>query len=284
MRKPQQLYLTMEKYLNKVLEGEILPELAIRLLCIKVKEILAKEPNMAVLHTPITVAGDVHGQFFDLKELFQVGGPIPHTNYLFLGDYVDRGACSIETITYLLLMKLLYPSRITLLRGNHETRQITQIYGFYTECQRKYGDPFVWQSITEVFNYLPIAALIEGQLFCVHAGLSPSIQTLQDMDKLDRFQEIPHEGPFADIMWSDPDPDNNGFTMSARGAGYMFGKDVVDKFIERNKIKKVLRAHQLCMQGFQILFDGKFVTVWSAPNYCYRFGTVDHMATILVCR
>jgi len=262
----------MEKYLNKANDGEILPELAIKLLCSKVKEILAKEPNMVIVHSPVTVVGDVHGQFFDLKELFKVGGPIPYTNYLFLGDYVDRGACSIETITLLLLLKLLYPSRITLLRGNHETRQITQIYGFYTECQRKYGDPFVWQCITDVFNYFPMAALIEQDLFCVHAGLSPSIQTFDDLKDLDRVQEIPHEGPFADMMWSDPDPDNAGFMMSARGAGYMFGKDIVDKFVERNKIKKVLRAHQLCMSGYQVLFEGKFITVWSAPNYCYRFG------------
>ena len=262
----------MEKYLNKAIEGELLPEQAIKLLCLKVKEVWAREPNMPMVSTPVTVVGDVHGQFFDLKELFRVGGPVPNTNYLFLGDYVDRGACSIETITLLLLLKLLYPGRITLLRGNHETRQITQIYGFYTECQRKYGDPFVWQCITEVFNYLPIAALIDNQIFCVHAGLSPSLQTLHDVSVLDRIQEIPHEGPFADIMWSDPDPDNTGFTMSARGAGYMFGKDVVDKFVERNKIKKILRAHQLCKEGFQILFDSKFVTVWSAPNYCYRFG------------
>ena len=264
----------MEKYLNKVLEGEILPELAVKLICSKAKEIFFKEPNMPIVHTPVTVVGDVHGQFFDLKELFHIGGPLPHTNYLFLGDYVDRGACSIEVITLLLLLKIIYPNRITLLRGNHETKQTTQVYGFYTECQRKYGGSLVWQWVTDVFNYIPISALIEDQIFCVHAGLSPSIQTLDDLKELDRVQEIPHEGPFADIMWSDPEAEIQGFGISGRGAGYVFGKDIVDKFIERNKIKKILRAHQLCMEGYQVLFDGKFVTVWSAPNYCYRFGRI----------
>lgn len=209
----------MEKYLEKAQEGELLPELAVKLICLKVKEIFAKEPNIVPISSPITIVGDVHGQFFDLKELFRVGGPIPMTNYLFLGDYVDRGACSIETISLLFLYKILYPKRIHLLRGNHETKQITQIYGFYTECQRKYGNPFAWQCITDVFNFLPISAVVENQLFCVHAGLSPSIQTLKDVAQLDRMQEIPHEGPFADIMWSDPDTDNAGFSMSARGAG-----------------------------------------------------------------
>ena len=132
-------------------------------------------------------------QFYDLKEMFRVGGHIPDTNYLFLGDYIDRGAFSVETITYLFLHKLRYPSRVTLLRGNHETRQITQIYGFYTECQRKYGNPLVWQYITDVFNYLPIAAIVDRGIFCVHGGLSPSIQNIDDLKLLNRIQEIPHD-------------------------------------------------------------------------------------------
>ena len=107
----------------------------------------------------------------------------------------------------------------------------------------------------------------------MHAGLSPTIQHISDIKEIKRVQEIPHEGPFADLMWSDPDPEpaNTGFTLSARGAGYMFGIDVIDRFLHENGMTKILRAHQLCMEGYQILFDGKFCTVWSAPNYCYRF-------------
>ena len=134
-----------DKYLDKAKKGEILDEISIKLICSKVKELLNEEENVVKINSPVTIVGDVHGQFHDLIELFRVGGEVPNTNYLFLGDYVDRGAASVETITYLALLKLRYPKRFTLLRGNHETRQITQVYGFYIECQRKYGSPVVWQ-------------------------------------------------------------------------------------------------------------------------------------------
>ena len=197
--------LDLDKYIEKVTEGELLEELAVKLICMKMKEYFSKQENVENVQAPITIVGDVHGytkyiyiyiyirQFYDLKEMFRVGGHIPDTNYLFLGDYIDRGAFSVETITYLFLHKLRYPSRVTLLRGNHETRQITQIYGFYTECQRKNGNPLVWQYITDVFNYLPIAAIVDRGIFCVHGGLSPSIQNIDDLKLLNRIQEIPHD-------------------------------------------------------------------------------------------
>ena len=183
------------------------------------------------MRSPITLVGDVHGQFYDVLELFRVGGDIPDTNYLFMGDYVDRGAHSVETITLLMLLKLRYPGRICLIRGNHETRQITQIYGFYTECQSKYGNPRVWQYFTDVFDYLPIGAIIDNKVFAVHGGLSPTLHRIDDIKEIQRVQEIPHEGPFADLMWSDPDADKLGFSMSARGAGYIFGEDVCERFL-----------------------------------------------------
>jgi hypothetical protein len=163
---------------------------------------------------PVTVVGDIHGQFYDLLELFRVGGNPPDTNYLCLGDYVDRGAASVETITLLVILKLRYPSRFNLLRGNHETRQTTQVYGFYTECQKKYGTPKVWQLFTDLFDYFPIAAMIDNSIFCVHAGLSPSLQNVDDIKSINRICEIPHEGPFADLMWSDPEADVTGFCIS----------------------------------------------------------------------
>jgi hypothetical protein len=135
----------IDHFVEQAAKGEFLPEVAIKVVCAKVREILASEPNVVEVTSPVTVVGDVHGQFFDLIELFRVGGQLPDTNYLFLGDYVDRGSASVETITYLMLLKLRYPKRLTLLRGNHETRQTTQVYGFFTECQRKYGSPVVWQ-------------------------------------------------------------------------------------------------------------------------------------------
>jgi len=196
---------------------------------------------------------------------------VPNTNYLFLGDYVDRGAASCETITYLMLLKLRYPDRFTLLRGNHETRQTTQVYGFFTECMKKYGSQSVWQAFTDLFDFLPIAATIDDRIFCVHAGLSPSLQNINDINEIKRVKEIPHEGPFADLMWSDPEVDVTGFSFSNRGAGYIFGQDIVERFLHTNDCIRVYRAHQLCQEGYNEMFDGKLVTVWSAPNYCYRF-------------
>jgi serine/threonine-protein phosphatase 4 catalytic subunit len=141
-------------------------------------------------------------------ELFRIGGFVPETNYLFMGDFVDRGFNSVETFLLLLALKVRYPDRITLIRGNHESRQITQVYGFYDECMRKYNTPNVWRYCTEVFDYIALAALIEGKVFCVHGGLSPIINSIDDIKNIDRKQEVPHEGPMCDLLWSDPDQGN----------------------------------------------------------------------------
>lgn len=130
---------------------------------------------------------------------------MPETNYLFMGDFVDRGYYSVETFLLLLALKVRYPDRITLIRGNHESRQITQVYGFYDECMRKYGSPAVWRYCTEIFDYLSLSAIIDGKIFCVHGGLSPSIQYLDQIRSIDRKQEVPHDGPMCDLLWSDPE-------------------------------------------------------------------------------
>lgn len=255
--------------------GELLSESVIEFFCAQVTDILASESNVKSVAPPVSVVGDLHGQFADLIELFRVGGEAPSTNYLFLGDYVDRGAQSVETISLLMCLKLRYPDRITLLRGNHESRQITQVYGFYAECLRKYNSPRVWTAFTCLFDFLPIAAVVGNQLLCVHGGLSPSVNTLDQLRILNRFTEIPHDGPIADMYWSDPDPEKEGFVVSPRGAGYVFGHDVVLRFLYMNKLDHIARAHQLCMTGYQLLFkDECMSTVWSCPNYCYRFGNV----------
>ena len=169
------------------------------------KEILQQESNVQPVNAPVTVCGDIHGQFYDLAELFRIGGACPETNYLFMGDYVDRGYYSLETVTLLVALKVRYRNRITILRGNHESRQITQVYGFYDESLRKYGNANVWKHFTDTFDFLPMTAVVAGRIFCLHGGLSPSIDTLDHARDLDRVQEVPHEGPMCDLVWSDPD-------------------------------------------------------------------------------
>lgn len=246
--------------------------MTIKALCFKVKEVLLQESNVVYINSPVTVVGDIHGQFYDLIEIFKIGGYCPDTNYLFLGDYVDRGMFSVETITLLICLKIRYPTRVYLIRGNHESRQITQNYGFYSECMRKYGSPNTWSYFTDVFDYLILSAVIDDSIFCIHGGLSPNVHTIDQIKIVDRFREIPHEGAMADLVWSDPDDENGSFSLSPRGAGYKFGVDVVKKFLKMNEMDKILRAHQLCNDGYQVYFKGLVTTVWSAPNYCYRCG------------
>jgi serine/threonine-protein phosphatase 2A catalytic subunit len=205
-----------------------------------------------------------------------------------MGDYVDRGYYSVETVTLLVALKLRYRDRVTILRGNHESRQITQVYGFYDECLRKYGNANVWKYFTDLFDYLP---LTDNQIFCLHGGLSPSIDTLDHIRSIDRIQEVPHEGPMCDLLWSDPD-DRCGWGISPRGAGYTFGQDISEAFSEspaacelatlhciseltadhNNGLTLVARAHQLVMEGFSWSQERNVVTIFSAPNYCYRCG------------
>jgi len=206
------------------------------------------------VRTPVTVCGDIHGQFYDLIELFKIGGNVPDSNYLFMGDYVDRGYYSVESVSLLICLKVRFPNRITLTRGNHESRQITQVYGFYDECMRKYGNVNVWKSFTDLFDYLPLTSVVDNQIFCLHGGLSPSIETLDNIKLLERFQEVPQEGPMCDLLWSDPE-DRFGWGMSPRGAGYIFGHDISEQFNYRNKLNIISRAHQLTMTGYKDIIN-----------------------------
>ncbi|CAD5112399.1 DgyrCDS1620 [Dimorphilus gyrociliatus] len=263
----------LDRQIEQLRNCHTITENEVKALCSKAREILAEEANVQRVDAPVTVCGDIHGQFYDLKELFKCGGNVPEANYLFLGDFVDRGFYSVETFLLLLALKVRYPDRITLIRGNHESRQITQVYGFYDECMRKYGSITVWRYCTEVFDYLSLSAIIDGTIFCVHGGLSPSIQTLDQIRQIDRKQEVPHDGPMCDLLWSDPE-DTQGWGVSPRGAGYLFGSDVVASFNRANNVEMICRAHQLVMEGFKWHFCEQVLTVWSAPNYCYRCGNV----------
>ena len=171
-------------------ECKVLTEEEVVELASKCKELLQQEANVTHVHAPVVVVGDTHGQFHDLMEIFKIAGQAPDTNYLFLGDYVDRGYYSVETVCMVVALKVRYPSRIVMIRGNHESRQITQVYGFYDECLRKYGTANVWKMFTDLFDYLPLTAVVDDQIFCLHGGLSPSIDTLDHIRQLDRVQEV----------------------------------------------------------------------------------------------
>ena len=194
----------LDRQIEQLKRCEYIKEAEVKSLCAKAREILVEESNVQRVDAPVTICGDIHGQFYDLKELFKVGGSVPDTNYLFMGDFVDRGFYSVETFLLLLALKVRYPDRITLIRGNHESRQITQVYGFYDECLRKYGSVNVWRYCTEIFDYLSLSSIIEDKIFCVHGGLSPSINTLDQIRVIDRKQEVPHDGAMCDLMWPDP--------------------------------------------------------------------------------
>ena len=198
----------VEKWIDRLIECKPLTETEVRNLCEQAKEVLMQESNVQPVHCPVTVCGDVHGQLHDLIELFKIGGHPPDTNYLFMGDYVDRGYYSVETVSLLLCYKTRFPDRIHLLRGNHESRQITQVYGFYDECVRKYGSGNVWKMFTDLFDYFPLTAVIDDQIFCLHGGLSPSIDTLDHIRMLDRVQEVQLRAPFLYTYYANR-ADNN---------------------------------------------------------------------------
>lgn len=260
----------VDGWIERLLKCQLLNESEVIQLCEKSKEIFNKESNVHMARGPVTICGDIHGQFHDLMELFKISGQPPDVNYLFLGDYVDRGYYSVECVCLLFAFKIRYPDRLTLLRGNHETRAITQVYGFYDECIRKYGSVIVWKNLTDVFDFLPLTAVVENQLFCLHGGLSPKLNTLDLVRQLDRIQEVPHDGAMCDLVWSDPDDEVEGWGPSPRGAGFIFGKSISQEFIHTNGLKMIVRAHQLVDEGYQARHDNTVVTVFSAPNYCYR--------------
>lgn len=264
----------LDEKIERLFNCQLLTEREIEEVCAQYRELAMEEGNVQRVQAPVSIVGDLHGQFYDLLELFELNGRPPAVSYLFLGDFVDRGFYSLETFLLLVCLKVRYPDKVTLVRGNHESRQVTQVYGFYDECVRKFGNAAVWRLCTELFDYLILGAVIpEASVFCIHGGLSPNFDTLDEIRRIDRKREVPHEGPMADLMWSDPD-EIEGWGVSPRGAGYLFGGDVVARFNHQNNVKVIARAHQLVMEGYKWMFDSSLVTVWSAPNYCYRCGNV----------
>ena len=238
-----------------------------------------KQPTLLELESPITVCGDTHGQYPDLLKLFEVGGFPPETNYLFLGDYVDRGKQSLETICLLLAYKIKYDENFFLLRGNHECASINRIYGFYDECKKRYNLK-LWKVFIDLFNCLPIAASIDDKILLMHGGLSPELNTVDQLKKIVRPTDVPEEGLLCDLLWSDPESQCNGWGKNDRGVSVVFNEKVLSKFLQKNDMDLVCRAHQVVEEGYEFFGDRQLVTVFSAPNYCGEFDNAGAMMVI----
>ncbi|ESQ38382.1 hypothetical protein EUTSA_v10028803mg [Eutrema salsugineum] len=254
-------------------------EVEIRQLCSASKEVFLSQPNLLELEAPIKICGDVHGQFPDLLRLFEYGGYPPAANYLFLGDYVDRGKQSIETICLLLAYKIKYKLNFFLLRGNHECASINRVYGFYDECKRRYNVR-LWKSFTDCFNCLPVAALIDDKILCMHGGLSPDLKSLDDIRRIPRPIDVPDQGVLCDLLWADPDRDITGWGENDRGVSYTFGPDKVAEFLQTHDLDLVCRAHQVVEDGYEFFAKRQLVTIFSAPNYCGEFDNAGAMMSV----
>ena len=249
----------------------VVTEEEIDVMCKKVNRILINQPMLLQLTSPVNICGDIHGQFSDLKTLFSVGGYPPYKNYLFLGDYVDRGSKSVETLCLLMAFKIKFSENFFILRGNHENDTVNKLYGFYDECKRKYSVK-VWKTFNDTFRCLPVAAVIENKIFCCHGGISPHLQSLDQIRHIDRPCSVPPDGLMGDLLWADPS-DLDGFLPNeVRGRSVTFGPRQVEEFLEKFGFDLLCRAHEVEEDGYRFFSGRNGVTVFSAPNYCGRRG------------
>ncbi|KAB5549786.1 calcineurin-like phosphoesterase [Coniochaeta sp. 2T2.1] len=252
-------------YAGKVTKSVCLKNAEIVAICSRAREVFLSQPALLELDAPVKIVGDVHGQFTDLIRMFEMCGFPPSANFLFLGDYVDRGKQSLETILLLLCYKLKFPENFFLLRGNHECANVTRVYGFYDECKRRCNVK-IWKTFIDCFNTLPIAAIVAGKIFCVHGGLSPALSHMDDIRNIARPTDVPDYGLLNDLLWSDPADMEQDWEANERGVSYCFGKKVITDFLATHDFDLVCRAHMVVEDGYEFFNDRVLVTVFSAPN------------------
>jgi serine/threonine-protein phosphatase PP1 catalytic subunit len=280
--------LEVDRFMSQLLEArncrpsgkqDQLKEAEICALCIRSRDIFMEQPMFLELEVPLKICGDVHGQYSDLLRLFEYGGFPPEANYLFLGDYVDRGKQSLETICLLLVYKVKYPDNFFLLRGNHECASINRIYGFYDECKRRYSIR-LWKTFTDCFNCLPVSAVCDDKILCMHGGLSPELSNLDQIKRVVRPTDVPDTGLLCDLLWSDPEKEISGWGENDRGVSFTFGPDVVQGFLRKHGLDLVCRAHQVVEDGYEFFARRSLVTLFSAPNYCGEFDNAGAIMTV----
>ncbi|TKX21020.1 serine/threonine-protein phosphatase-2 [Elsinoe australis] len=272
-------------YNNKVTKTVCLKNAEITAICQAARECFLSQPALLELAAPVKIVGDVHGQYMDLIRMFEMCGFPPNANFLFLGDYVDRGKQSLETILLLLCYKLRFPENFFLLRGNHECANVTRVYGFYDECKRRCNVK-IWKTFVDTFNCLPIASIVAGKIFCVHGGLSPSLSHMDDIRQIARPTDVPDYGLLNDLLWSDPADMESDWEANERGVSYCFSKKVIMEFLQKHDFDLVCRAHMVVEDGYEFFNDRVLVTVFSAPNYCGEFdnwGAVMSVSQELLC-
>ncbi|KAG6868594.1 hypothetical protein C0993_000620 [Termitomyces sp. T159_Od127] len=235
-------------YTGKVSKSLCLKNNEITAICLAARDVFLSQPTLVELSPPVKIVGDVHGQYSDLIRLFEMCGFPPAANYLFLGDYVDRGKQSLETILLLLCYKIKYPENFFLLRGNHECANVTRVYGFYDECKRRCNIK-TWKTFIDVFNCLPIAAIVASKIFCVHGGLSPSLQSMDDIKRIARPTDVPDFGLLNDLLWSDPSDTASDWEDNERGVSFCFGKQIINEFLVQYDMDLICRAHMVVEDG-----------------------------------
>ena len=280
------------KKLKKARRGSICQELTIKedecdYVIDKSYEIFQKEESLLKIKAPLYICGDIHGQYYDLLRVFDILNYPPQSTFLFLGDYVDRGKQSLECLLLLLCLKIQYPDKIFLLRGNHESEALNKIYGFYDECKRRLSIK-CFKKITNLFNMMPISALINENILCMHGGLSKDLQNIEQINKILRPTDIPNEGLLCDLLWSDPNESlTEDFGPNERNISVTFSKDYVKNFVEKNNLDLICRAHQVVEEGFEFFADMKLVTIFTAPNYMGEFdnnGGILEVGEDLLCK